>query len=1249
MASAQALPSSRKQEHLEAGKRRLEEFRKKKAAERAKKAGPTGQPHALDVSLDQRQLSETEHARLTDSDGVSTSDGPGRPAEPIGASRNNGNRIYIAEQSSLKDADRCPPSSSDYSTLFSGITQKHTNNFDSNRHDASGLAGSANVMYGQETEKVNNDSGIYTGSQEDRSSSNHSIVSGLYSSSSQSSLYGRELFQSKENNISLKHSLVNNDSNHFLTSYPSSASSEQQTFKPSYSSSPAIVVDSTLANMKLRDSDSEVEQDMHFNYPMNSAFGERNFSSSSGSLHTVHDTAVQTSESTGFNPNARIPPSHVTPNSVTSESNTKRSRPSFLDSLNVSRSSSRSSFQRTEPEESFIIHTSNSNGIDAVGSSAFQKLPVETKTDRSLSEMAPSNMPSSFDSATKFPVSLTNGVGIMNSNTNENIMERKHEFYQPKQNDDFSSLEQHIEDLTQEKFSLQRALEASRALAESLAAENSSLTDSYNQQRGVVNQLKSDMEQLQEDIKTHLVELESVKIAFSNAHLECNAADERAKLLASEVISLEEKALRLRSSELKLGRQLENSQAEITSYKKKMSSLEKDRQDLQSTIDALQEEKKLLQSKLRKAFVTEKSPGVSRSAEKKNVATSTEDLDDIPETSSQETHGTSSVPRSDATDVLMLPENDQSVLEASSVYIPSDQMRMIQNINTILSELALEKEELMHALTSESSQCSKLKDLNNELSRKLEVQTQRLELLTAQSMANENIPTRLPNSDTVQDSNTYADEGDEDHPDEEQASVFDTRQDHSSNQENTCASSISAAPLVLASSTEVLSLPIISSSSSPSNSNSSKKSSAKVTREDWRQRSKPIPPGGTYPAKDHCSQCGLCDTYYIAHVKNACAFLGDGMSKIEGLEPVVHGRGRKVDSSDETYFGVHEELLYARKTKPVEGAQWTGIVTTIAIEMLKSGMVEAVICVQSDPEDRFSPRPVLARTPDEVLAAKGVKPTLSPNLNTLALVEAAGVKRLLFCGVGCQVQALRSVEHHLNLDKLYVLGTNCVDNGTREGLDKFLKAASDEPETVLHYEFMQDYKVHLKHLDGRIEEDLVVGYMGVPKYPGVSMTQHPQYITVRNERGREMIGLVKDLLEITPTINSGDRRPFVMETVKADDNAKLGKGPSQPAPKFIGNFIAFLLNLIGPKGLEFARYSLDYHTIRNYLYTNRTWGKERADRHTPSYAKKLVKSYNKNGQIDLMLQNKETVLANPELKRRGKDLAAHGWRSCGLN
>lgn len=54
-----------------------------------------------------------------------------------------------------------------------------------------------------------------------------------------------------------------------------------------------------------------------------------------------------------------------------------------------------------------------------------------------------------------------------------------------------------------------------------------------------------------------------------------------------------------------------------------------------------------------------------------------------------------------------------------------------------------------------------------------------------------------------------------------------------------------------------------------------------------------------------------------------------------------------------------------------------------------------------------------------------------------------------------QVQALRAIEQYLGLDALYVLGTNCVDNGPRAGLEKFLNAASADPGTVLHYEFMQ--------------------------------------------------------------------------------------------------------------------------------------------------------------------------------------------------
>lgn len=47
---------------------------------------------------------------------------------------------------------------------------------------------------------------------------------------------------------------------------------------------------------------------------------------------------------------------------------------------------------------------------------------------------------------------------------------------------------------------------------------------------------------------------------------------------------------------------------------------------------------------------------------------------------------------------------------------------------------------------------------------------------------------------------------------------------------------------------------------------------------------------------------------------------------------------------------------------------------------------------------------MVARSKEDILAARGVKPMLSPNLNTLATVEALGVKRLLFIGVGCQAR-----------------------------------------------------------------------------------------------------------------------------------------------------------------------------------------------------------------------------------------------------
>ncbi|MDF5727671.1 MAG: Coenzyme F420 hydrogenase/dehydrogenase, beta subunit C-terminal domain [Rhizonema sp. PD38] len=386
------------------------------------------------------------------------------------------------------------------------------------------------------------------------------------------------------------------------------------------------------------------------------------------------------------------------------------------------------------------------------------------------------------------------------------------------------------------------------------------------------------------------------------------------------------------------------------------------------------------------------------------------------------------------------------------------------------------------------------------------------------------------------------------------------------------------------------------------------------------KKAKALKPGSRRPAKELCSECGLCDTYYVHYVKEACAFINQ---QIDKLEEQTHTRSRNLDNPNELYFGVQQDMMAARKTEPIAGAQWTGIVSTIAIEMLNRGIVEGVVCVQNTQEDRFQPLPIIATTAEEILAARVNKPTLSPNLSILEQVEKSGMKRLLAIGVGCQIQALRAVEKQLGLEKLYVLGTPCVDNVTRAGLQKFLETTSRSPNTVVHYEFMQDFRVHFKHEDGSIETvpffglktnklkdvfapscmscfdyvnslaDLVVGYMGAPF--------GWQWIVVRNDLDREMLELVKDQLETQPVMSKGDRKAAVQQSIPAYD-----KGVT--LPMWAAKLMGVVIEKIGPKGLEYARFSIDSHFTRNYLYMKRNYA-EKLEAHVPEFAKRIVGQY----------------------------------------
>jgi coenzyme F420 hydrogenase subunit beta len=176
---------------------------------------------------------------------------------------------------------------------------------------------------------------------------------------------------------------------------------------------------------------------------------------------------------------------------------------------------------------------------------------------------------------------------------------------------------------------------------------------------------------------------------------------------------------------------------------------------------------------------------------------------------------------------------------------------------------------------------------------------------------------------------------------------------------------------------------------------------------------------------------------------------------------------------------------------------------------------------------------------------------------------------------------------------------------------------------VVHYEFMQDFRVHFKHEDGSEElvpffglktnqlkdvfapscmscfdyvnslADLVVGYMGAPF--------GWQWIVVRNEQGQKMLDLIAHQLETQAVSSQGDRRQAVQQSIPAYD-----KGVT--LPMWAAQLMGLVIERLGPKGLEYARFSIDSHFTRNYLYLQRNYPEKLAQQ-VPAFAQKIVAQY----------------------------------------
>jgi len=380
------------------------------------------------------------------------------------------------------------------------------------------------------------------------------------------------------------------------------------------------------------------------------------------------------------------------------------------------------------------------------------------------------------------------------------------------------------------------------------------------------------------------------------------------------------------------------------------------------------------------------------------------------------------------------------------------------------------------------------------------------------------------------------------------------------------------------------------------------------------------------PHRTLCTDCGISRSSAPSRCGRACQFIEPDY---QTLETAVHGRARDFNRPDELFFGPFKRMVRASLTKPLIGAQWTGITTRLAERLLEEGAIDAVLTMAPDPFDIWRPVPVLVTKAEDMAQCRGMRMGYAPLLALLEPAMQQGFKRLAIIGIPCQIYALRALEKELGFEQLYVIGTPCSDNTTTANFHAFLGLLSDDPDTITYLEFRADYHVELRFKDGRkkaipflqlplstlppdffpltcrtcvdytnVLADITVGYMG---------GQGEQWLLIRNERGEELVSLLGDEVRLSEPGSAGKRKGAVTGFMANVERAAGGL-PLRKMPNWLRPIVGWLMPKIGPRGLEFARARVEMKAIETILHLRRQMPRKMKNM-VPPHVWKLVEPY----------------------------------------
>ena len=111
----------------------------------------------------------------------------------------------------------------------------------------------------------------------------------------------------------------------------------------------------------------------------------------------------------------------------------------------------------------------------------------------------------------------------------------------------------------------------------------------------------------------------------------------------------------------------------------------------------------------------------------------------------------------------------------------------------------------------------------------------------------------------------------------------------------------------------------------------------------------------------------------------------------------------------DNFLGNYASVVAARSTDKsiLKGAQDGGIVTQLFAYALEEGIIDGAI-VAGPGDEPWKPEPVVATTVEELLAARGTKYNISPNMQLIKeATRSYGLDKVGIVGTPCQIQALR--------------------------------------------------------------------------------------------------------------------------------------------------------------------------------------------------------------------------------------------------